>query len=58
MYYNKVGEREDVYGFVIVMYFLERNICLVSDKVFWNILFYNVDGDWNEDIWEMVLVDY
>lgn len=58
LYYNKVGEREDVYGSVIAMYSPERNPRLASDKVSWNTLLHNADGDWNEDIWEMVPVDY
>ena len=58
LYYNKVGEREDVYGSVIAMYSPERNPRLASDKVSWNTLLHNADGDRNEDIWEMVPGDY
>lgn len=54
LYYNKDGERED--GSVRVgLYSPERDPHLACDKISWNTILYLASGEWNEDVWEMMI---
>ena len=53
-YYNKDGEREDG-GVRFAIYSPERDLRIACDKVSWDTILYLAHGEWNEDVWELMV---